>query len=227
MSWLNLDYDSIYFQSKRLDLYKDAANTLIKNGKAYFADGAVFLNVIDNLPNYWIDTIGGNIKITDNDLDNIKDMVLIKSDGSPTYNFCSIIDDLDMNINWIIRGVDHINNTAKQIAILIALGKSDKIRFTHVGLIHGLNGKKISKSDGAKSIIDYKNDGYNSQAILNFILRLGWSPKDPNFDSKYKIIGKDLAIKLILNDGNFQASKSKFDQNKLNFYNKIYNKIKK
>lgn len=101
------------------------------------------------------------------------------------------------------------------------------IKFTHLGLIHHkVNGKdkKMSKRDGAKSVLDFKDQGYNRDAFLNYILKLGWAPRVPNFDSLYKTVSTDQAIKLIF-DGNFKASKSSFDLDKLNYLDKVYKRM--
>ena len=224
LNWLGIDYDLTFDQSDRILRYKDAANILINKNLASISDnGAVLFNP-KYIPQSWSDTVAGNIKISNMDIKAIDGMVLIKSNGLPTYNFASIVDDLDYNINRIIRGVDHISNTSKQITIACALSDSQyiDIQFTHVGLIHDINGKKISKRDGAKSVTDYQDYGCDPNALLNLMLRLGWTPKLAGFDSLYKKISKDLAISLIINQGNFKNSSSKFDLGKLNFYNKQY-----
>jgi glutamyl-tRNA synthetase len=220
MDWLGLDYDTTFRQSQRFDVYRNYANDLLDRKLAYQADNGAILFQPSFIPDSWVDSIAGKIDIKQDDIDLIKGMVLIKSDGTPTYNFCSIVDDVDYGVNRIIRGVDHIKNTVKQLSIAFTKKNVD-ISFTHVGLIHNMNGKKISKRDGALSVMDYRDQGIHPDALLNLMLRMGWSPRNPNFDSKYKKVDKDLAVK-ILDDGKFQNSPSKLDMSKLNFYNKLY-----
>lgn len=233
MDWLGLTPDAVFYQSKRLDYYRAVASTLIQRDLAYIVDnGAIAMRLPVDMPSTWNDTIAGDVKITDNDLKFIDGLILIKADGTPTYNFCSIVDDIVMDIDWIIRGTDHLSNTPKQIAIMQHLkttmrDKVHDIKFTHLGLIHhkvdGVD-KKMSKRDGAKSVLDFKDQGYNRDAFLNYILKLGWAPRIPNFDSLYKTVSTDQAIKLIF-DGNFKASKSSFDLDKLNYLDKVYKRM--
>lgn len=230
-NWLNLKYDHLDYQSKRLDFYNTVAKKLVDKGRAIVLDnGAIALNYTTNLPTTWTDSIAGVMKITDDDLKNISNLILMKSDGMPTYNFASILDDIDMNVNWIIRGVDHIKNTPKQIAIINAVSdilRTFDIKFTHVGLIHhNVDGKskKMSKRDGAMGVLDYKDSGYISDALLNHILKLGWGHSDPLFDKKYKIITRQDAVDLI-NFGKFRSIAASHDIKKLDSINKEWLKI--
>lgn len=147
-------------------------------------------------------------------------MVLIKSDGNPTYHFASVVDDIDLGINCIIRGSDHIGNTLKHITLYDVFNK-DIPDFYHIGLIHNMDNKKISKRDGAISIKDYRDMGYSRDAILNFILRLGWSPRDPNMNGKIDV---NTAIDMFWDLGKMSNSPAKMDIKKLDWYNKLYNK---
>lgn len=221
--WLDLKFDELHYQSKRLNFYHDIANKLIDKGRATkLDDGAVTLDTSDVLstPKSWTDGIMGNVKVSDDDRKNMQNLVLIKSNGMPTYNFASILDDVDLKINWIIRGVDHIKNTPKQIAILMALQgilDTDQINFTHVGLIHHIvDGKsvKMSKRDGALGVLDYRDNGYSNDAFLNHIMKLGWGHSDSLFDKKYKTISRAQAIDLIL-QGKFRSVAATHDSKKL------------
>ncbi len=122
----------------------------------------------------WDDAILGRIEISNNELD---DFIIARSDGSPTYNFCVVVDDWDMQISHVIRGNDHVSNTPKQINILKALGATLPI-YGHVPMILGNDGQKLSKRHGAVSVMQYRDDGYLPQALLNYLVRLGWSHGD-------------------------------------------------
>lgn len=127
-------------------------------------DGAVVFN----------DLIRGPIEIANKELD---DLIIRRTDGSPTYNFCVVVDDWDMEITHVIRGEDHINNTPRQINILKALG-APLPQYGHVSMILGDDGQKLSKRHGAVSVMQYRDDGYLPEALLNYLVRLGWSHGD-------------------------------------------------
>jgi glutamyl-tRNA synthetase len=231
-NWLDLKFDQLHYQSKRLDFYYDVIGKLINLDRATtLADGAVVLKTL-NLPTHWTDSIAGDLKINADDIKNATNLVLLKSDGMPTYNFASIVDDIDLNVNWIIRGIDHLKNTPKQIAVIAALDgilPIHDIKFTHVGLIHHLkDGKmvKMSKRDGALGVLDYRDNGYSNDAFLNHILKLGWSISDPLFDQKFKTVSKAQATDLIL-QGKFRSVSATHDIKKLDNLNKLWNKIEK
>ncbi|MCW5590447.1 MAG: glutamate--tRNA ligase [Legionellales bacterium] len=120
------------------------------------------------------DEVHGDITIANAELD---DIILVRSDGIPTYNFCVVIDDMDMKITHVIRGDDHINNTPRQINILHAL-KGNVPVYAHVPMILGPDGKRLSKRHGAVSVMQYREEGYLPQALLNYLIRLGWSHGD-------------------------------------------------
>ena len=127
----------------------------------------------------WDDLVKGRIEIANNELD---DLVICRADGTPTYNFCVVVDDYEMGITHVIRGDDHVNNTPRQINMLNALGASDlnlKIpQYAHLSMILGDDGQKLSKRHGAVSVMQYHEDGYLKEAILNYLARLGWSHGD-------------------------------------------------
>lgn len=170
MRWLGLAWDELYYQSERFDVYRQRAQVLLEQGKAYKEGDAVILKMpveeikIDDL-------IRGEIVF---DTATIKDQVLMKSDGSPTYSFACVVDDAAMEITHVIRGEDHISNTPKQIMIYQALGlKSPK--FAHLPLIMGDEGR-LSKRTGAVAVSDYRKEGFLPEAIVNYLMLLGWSP---------------------------------------------------
>jgi glutamyl-tRNA synthetase len=219
MKWLGLDYDLIFKQSDRFDFYKQKALQLIDSGKAYYKDDAICFKITKHI-DHWKDSIKGNIKITADDISHIDNMVLIKKDGSPTYHFASVLDDIDMNINLIIRGVDHITNTSKHVYLYDAFNVNVPT-FTHIGLIFD-GVKKISKRDGVASVLDMRLNGYSADAILNLLIKMGWSNLDSDFDKKNPLLDKELALKVFKN-GNFKANPSKMDMLKLDWLNKKYN----
>jgi glutamyl-tRNA synthetase len=171
MKWLGLTWDEYYKQSDRFELYRKYANQLLSEGKAYKDGEAVILRVIEK-PIKIYDLIRGEIVV---DSKELKDQVLMKSDGSPTYSFACVIDDALMEISCVIRGEDHISNTPKQILIYEALGfKLPK--FAHLPLILDPEGGRMSKRAGATAVTEYRTQGYLSQAIVNYLMLLGWSP---------------------------------------------------
>ena len=122
----------------------------------------------------WKDLVKGEITISNEELD---DLILIRANGLPTYNFASVVDDLDMDITHIIRGDDHINNTPRQINIIQSLGKRLPF-FGHLPMIHGPDGQKLSKRHGADSILEFRKKGFIPSAMINYLARLGWSHGD-------------------------------------------------
>ncbi len=130
------------------------------------------------------DRVRGAVSISNRELD---DLVIRRPDGSPTYNFCVVIDDIDMRITDVIRGDDHINNTPRQINIYRALG-AEPPRFAHVPMILGDDGARLSKRHGAVSVLQYRDDGYLPQALVNYLARLGWSHGDQEVFSREELI---------------------------------------
>ena len=132
------------------------------------------------------DHVRGKIEISNTELD---DLIIQRSDGTPTYNFCVVVDDWDMGITHVVRGEDHINNTPRQINILEALG-APVPEYAHVSMILGDDGKKLSKRHGAVSVMQYRDDGFLPQAVLNYLVRLGWSHGDQEIFSVDEMIEK-------------------------------------
>jgi len=213
MAWLQLDYEEgPFYQMQRLARYREVAEQLIRDGKAYYCYASK--EELDAMreaqrargekPRYdgrWRpenakgktappgitpvvrfknplegevildDLVKGTILIQNAELD---DLVILRADGVPTYNFGVVVDDLDMNITHVIRGDDHVNNTPRQINIFRALGASLP-NFAHVPMILGADGERLSKRHGAVSVMQYEEDGYLPEALLNYLARLGWS----------------------------------------------------
>lgn len=157
------------------------------------------------------DLVKGKITVANHELD---DLVLLRSDGIPTYNFGVILDDLDMNISHVIRGDDHINNTPRQINILKALGATLP-QYAHVPMILGTDGERLSKRHGAVSVTQYREDGYLPEAVVNYLARLGWSHGDEEiFDRDQLITWFDLT--------SINHAPAKFDPQKLRWLNQQY-----
>jgi len=157
------------------------------------------------------DQIKGRITVANSELD---DLVLLRSDGVPTYNFSVVIDDLDMNISHVIRGDDHVNNTPRQINILKALN-APLPEYAHVPMILGANGERLSKRHGAVSVTQYRDDGYLPEALMNYLARLGWSHGDEEiFNQEQLIEWFDLS--------SISRSPAKFNPEKLHWINQQY-----
>jgi glutamyl-tRNA synthetase len=125
------------------------------------------------------DVVHGRVVFRNSELD---DLIIARSDGSPTYNFCVVVDDMDMQITHVIRGDDHLNNTPRQINMLLALGQVPPV-YAHLPMILGPDGAKLSKRHGAVSVLQYRDDGFLPEAVLNYLVRLGWSHGDQEFFS--------------------------------------------
>ncbi|MFH1046423.1 MAG: glutamate--tRNA ligase [Candidatus Omnitrophota bacterium] len=174
LQWLGLNWDEgPIFQSERLEIYKKYAQGLLDKGAAYQEGAAVILRV-EQKPFSFDDVIRGAIKF---ETGSFKDQVLMKSDGSPTYNFACCVDDYEMKISHVIRGEDHISNTPKQLAIYAAIGVTAPT-FAHIPLIVAEDRSRLSKRKGAMPLSHYKEQGYLPQALFNFLILLGWSPGD-------------------------------------------------
>lgn len=171
MRWLGMDWDELYYQSKRFDIYREHAQKLLKEGLAYKDGEAIILTMpAEEIKLY--DLIRGEIVF---DTSIIKDQVLIKSDGSPAYSFSCVCDDALMGITCVIRGEDHISNTPKQMMIYRALGFKIP-KYAHLPLIMGADGGRLSKRTGAVAVSDYQAQGFLAEAVVNYLLLLGWSP---------------------------------------------------
>lgn len=224
--WLGLKPDSIEYQSENLERYNRLANFLVKKGYAINENGAIVLNASQFIPNYWSDEICGRVTVSNREKEISSRIVLIKSDGTPAYNFCSIIDDMEMGVTDIIRGNDHISNTSKQFAVAKALefDCAVNLRFFHEGLIFK-DGKKLSKREKTGDLDYYRNTGYLPESILNWVLKLGWSHPNPEFDREYPILRKEQAVKVFA-EGRLKGASSSLDLNKLDWYDKQYKKFK-
>jgi len=218
MRWLGLDWDEgpdaggdhgPYRQSERLHLYHEYADRLVQEGKAYREGEAVIFRTPGGVRLAFDDMVYGHIEMMS---DTLKDTVLLKSDGMPTYNYAVVIDDHTMGISHVIRGEDHISNTPKQLLVYDALGWEYPV-FAHLPMILGKDKKKLSKRHGATSVYEYRDMGYMPDAVFNFLALLGWSAGENN-----EIFSRDEAAEL------FELTRvtrraAVFDMEKLNFIN--------
>ena len=173
--WLGIDWDGpVTFQLDRQDEVRGFAETLLGSGHAYHDEGAIRFRMPDEGVVAWEDAVRGRIEFQNA---NLTDLVLVRSDGRPTYNFASPVEDMLDGISHVIRGNDHVSNTPTQINILRALGAEPPV-YAHVPDVLGHDGKKLSKRHGAVSIDAFREDGYLPAALMNFLALLGWSYDD-------------------------------------------------
>ena len=250
MSWLGLEHDEgPFYQTLRLDRYRQVAEDLLKAGKAYYAYEtkdeieAMRAEALANKqkpryngyyrdrnepfrddPNRVIrfrnpesgtvvfdDKVKGRIEWSNQELD---DLVIFRSDGFPTYNFAVVVDDIDMRITDVVRGDDHVNNTPRQINIYHALG-AQVPTFAHLPMIVGADGQKLSKRHGAVSVMQYRDDGFLPHAVLNYLVRLGWSHGDQEIFSRAQMIE-------LFDVGHVNRAAARFDTEKLTWLNQQY-----
>ena len=184
LKWLGLNWDEgPYFQSKRAEIYRQRAQQLRDAGHAYERDGALRFRMTRE-PVVIKDLIAGPVTraLGDREVSD-PDFVIVRSDGTPVFHFVNVVDDLEMKITHVIRGEDHLSNTAKHIALFRAFGVESPA-YAHIPMILNVDGSKMSKSDPdpAKarlaSLTAYVEDGYLPEAVRNYLCLLGWSPKD-------------------------------------------------
>ncbi|HWP37410.1 MAG TPA: glutamate--tRNA ligase [Gemmatimonadales bacterium] len=172
LTWLGLNWDEeVVFQGARVERHREVGERLLREGAAYEEEGAVRFRMPPG-EIAWDDAVYGRIAFKGED---IKDWIILRSDRTPTYNFSVVVDDIDMRITHVMRGDDHVSNTPKQIAVYRALGAELPV-FAHVPMIHGMDGKKLSKRHGATAVGDYQGLGILPSAMRNFLALLGWSP---------------------------------------------------
>jgi glutamyl-tRNA synthetase len=209
LEWLGMNWDEgPYFQSKRRDIYLSYADNLLRQGLAYKDGDAVIFKIPHEKIKIY-DLVHGEIEV-DNSL--IGELVLIKSDGSPAYNFACVVDDMDMRISHIIRGDDHISNTNKQIALYNALGVKPP-KFAHIPLILAPDKSRLSKRFGAVAISEYREKGYLPEAMVNYLALLGWSPGDNKEFMNTQQIIKKFSLKKVNKCG------AEFNEDKLRWLN--------
>ena len=242
MDWLALDYDEgPIYQSDRTVRYNEVISELLIKGKAYYCDCSIerlelmrveqiakkekpkydrccrdkglkngvirFLNPVDGNVSF-SDYVKGDISISNSELD---DLIISRSDGSPTYNLTVVVDDHDMAIECVIRGDDHINNTPKQINLYEAMDWPSP-KFAHVPMILGSDGSRLSKRHGALNLLSYRDEGLLPFALLNYIVRLGWSHGDQEIFSVDEMIN-------LFDLRSINNSPASFNQEKLEWIN--------
>jgi glutamyl-tRNA synthetase len=213
LRWLGLDWDGeVTFQLDRMERCRAEAQRLLEEGKAYEDEGAIRIRMPDEGVTAWDDLIRGRIEYPN---EKLEDLVLVRADGRPTYNFASPIEDWLDGITHVLRGDDHISNTPKQIRILEALGVTLP-HYGHLGNIFGPDGKKLSKRHGSVSVEDFRADGYLPDALVNFLALLGWS-----YDDKTTIMSRQELVERFTLE-RVGASPATFDYAKLDWMNGIY-----
>jgi len=250
MAWLDLSADgAAVYQTHRLARYKEVAERLLAEGKAYYAyeskeeieamrEAAMAKGEKPRYNGYYRDRnepyrddpnrvirfrnplegsvvfedkVKGRVEWSNAELD---DLVIFRSDGWPTYNFAVVVDDVDMGITEVIRGDDHVNNTPRQINIYKALGKPVP-EFAHLPMILDKEGKKLSKRTNSVSVMEYREEGYLPHAILNYLVRLGWSHGDQEIFSREEMI-------TLFDVADVNKAASRFDTEKLKWLNQHY-----
>jgi glutamyl-tRNA synthetase len=213
LSWLGLDWDGdVTFQLDRMGRCREEAQRLLGEGKAYEDEGAIRIRMPDEGTTAWEDLIRGRIEYPN---EKLEDLVLVRGDGRPTYNFASPIEDWLDGITHVLRGDDHISNTPKQIRILEALG-APLPEYGHLANILGPDGKKLSKRHGATSVEEFRAQGYIPEALVNFLALLGWS-----YDDKTTIMSPGELVERFTLD-RVGPSPAVFDFTKLEWMNGVY-----
>jgi glutamyl-tRNA synthetase len=185
---------------------------MVEEGKAYEDEGAIRFRMPDEGTTAFDDSVLGRIEIPN---EKLEDVVLVRSDGRPTYNFASPIEDREDGITHVIRGDDHVSNTPKQIQILTGLG-APLPTYAHVPQVKGHDGRRLSKRHGAVSVQDFRADGYLPEALLNFLALLGWS-----YDDKTTLMSRDELVGRFSLD-RVGSSAAVFDYAKLDWMNGVY-----
>jgi glutamyl-tRNA synthetase len=213
LRWLGLDWDGpVTFQLDRLERCKEEAQRLVSEGAAYEDEGAIRIRMPDEGTTAWNDLVRGRIEYPN---EKLEDLVAIRADGRPTYNFASPVEDWLDGITHVVRGEDHISNTPKQIRILEALG-APVPQYAHLANILGADGRKLSKRHGAVSVEEFRADGYYARALLNYLALLGWS-----YDDRREIFSREELVELFTLE-RVGASPAVFDHQKLTHLNGLY-----
>jgi glutamyl-tRNA synthetase len=213
LSWLGIDWDGpVRFQLDRIEDAQRLARQLLEEGKAYEDEGAIRFRMPDEGTTGWDDVIRGRVEVPN---ETIEDVVILRADGRPTYNFANPVDDMLDEITHVIRGQDHISNTPKQIQILRALGHEPPV-YAHAPDVLGPDGRKLSKRHGAQSVEDFREQGYIPEALVNFLARLGWA-----YDDKTEVFSRDELLKLFSLE-RVSASPAVFDYEKLAWLNGVH-----
>ena len=213
LRWLGLDWDGpLTFQLDRMEDCRRVAERFIVEGKAYEDEGAIRFRMPDEGTTAWDDVVRGRVEFPN---EKLEDVVLVRSDGRPTYNFASPLEDVWDGITHVIRGDDHISNTPKQLNIIRAVG-ADVPVYAHVPMINGADGKPLSKRHGSVNVEDLRREGYLPGALMNFLALLGWAP-----DGETTIMSRDELIERFSLE-RVSPSPAQFDYAKLDWMNGMY-----
>jgi glutamyl-tRNA synthetase len=213
LRWVGIDWDGpVSFQLDTAGRARELAHELVEKGHAYEDEGAIRFRQPKEGTVSWVDAVRGEIEFR-NEL--LPDLVIVRSDGRPTYNFVSPVDDILDGITHVIRGQDHVSNTPSQINILRALG-ADLPVYAHVPDINGDDGKKLSKRHGAISVDVFRDQGYLPATLMNFLALLGWSYDDKTtIMSRHELIERFSLERVV-------PSPATFDYKKLDWMNGVY-----
>lgn len=213
LAWLELEYDGApVSQYGRIARHQEVIEQLKDAGHAYELEGATRLSVPDEGETVVHDAIRGDVTFPH---DAIDDFTIARSDGSPLYNLAVAIDDLDAGITHVVRGEDHLSNTPRQVMILKALGETPPV-YAHLPLLHGPDGKKLSKRHGAASVQELRDAGYLPEAVRNYIALLGWGYDDKTEFFEVKELAKLFSLERV------SKSPAVFDEQKLRWMNGHY-----
>jgi glutamyl-tRNA synthetase len=213
LAWLGLDWDAPpTFQLDRLEDCRKTAEQLVAEGKAYEDDGAIRFRMPDEGTTGWDDIVRGHIEFPN---ESLEDLVLVRGDGRPTYNFASPMEDVWDGITHVIRGDDHVSNTPKQINVIHSVGAELPV-YAHVPNVLGSDGKKLSKRHGATGVDELRVEGYYAPALMNFLALLGWAP-----DGETTIMSREELIERFSLE-RVSASPAQFDYDKLDWMNGMY-----
>ena len=213
LRWLGLDWDGpVSFQLDRQQQCVEVAQRLVEEGKAYEDEGAIRFRMPDEGVTAWDDLVLERVEVPNKELE---DLVIVRSDGRPTYNFASPLEDVWDEITHVLRGPDHISNTPKQINLLRAIG-ADVPLYGHVPNVNGADGRKLSKRHGAVTVEEFRAAGYVPDALANFLALLGWS-----YDDRTTIMSRDELVERFTLE-RVGASPATFDYEKLDWMNGMY-----
>jgi glutamyl-tRNA synthetase len=213
LRWLGLDWDGdLTFQLDRLDDCREVAQKLVDEGKAYEDDGAIRFRMPNEGVTAWDDVVRGRVEFPN---EKLEDVVLVRGDGRPTYNFASPMEDVWDGITHVIRAEDHISNTPKQINIIRAVGAEIPV-YAHVPNVNGQDGKKLSKRHGATGVDEFRKAGYLPDALVNFLALLGWAP-----DGETTIMSREELVERFSLE-RVTSSPAQFDYAKLDWLNGMY-----
>jgi glutamyl-tRNA synthetase len=213
LAWLGIDWDGpVRFQLDRMEDAQRLARQLVDEETAYEDEGAIRFRMPDEGVTGWDDIIRGRVDVPN---ESIEDLVILRSDGRPTYNFANPIDDMLDGITHVIRGQDHISNTPTQLLILRALGTEPPV-YAHVPDVLGDDGKKLSKRHGAQSVDDFRRQGYIPEALVNFLARLGWA-----YDDQKEVFTREELLELFDLES-VTPSPAVFDFQKLSWLNGVH-----